>query len=74
MVVKPDLAQLDHLKNVKILKILVETPLSFLFLHNTGITRFTLLMWGQIEKKTKTERENRISQGYLVVLKGRKIV
>ena len=36
----------------------------------TGIPLFTLLMWGHIKKP---ESKNRVNQGYLVVLKGRKI-
>ena len=37
----------------------------------TGIPRFMLLMWGH--QKNTTEAKNRVNQGYLVVLKGRKI-
>ena len=40
-------------------------------MQNTGIPRFTLLMWGHIKKMA--ESESRVNQGYLVVLKGRKI-
>ena len=39
---------------------------------NTGIPRFTLLMWGHI-KDTRKAKTARVNQGYLVVLKRRKI-
>ena len=39
--------------------------------YSTGIPRFTLLMWGL--KKKNRRSKNRVNQGYLVVLKGRKI-
>ena len=39
--------------------------------QSTGISRFTLLMWGHTKKTA--ESKNRVNRGYLVVLKGRKI-
>ena len=41
-----------------------------LYNYYTGMPGFTLLIWGHIKN---AESRNHVNQGYLVVLKGRKI-